>query len=363
MKKITLFIYILALIFLPIKIFAAEIIDTEITGTTEKNIGEYLSLDFKINFEGIEKGSNKTLGIWLSKYELIFDEEVLVINEIISNDFKSYVYKEDNKYYVISEVIENNNGDSICSNNILYCGDYEATIKFYIKNTELTETTVKIGEIEVGLLDMDDTDKTYTLDDLIKLTNTEEKKHTLKINKSTTEIQEVPKDISTEVKPTIKEEKNIKIDENIPPTSAFIKDLKIKNYKIDFEKNKTNYNIILQEDINELDIDITLENENATYKVIGADDLKGNNNEIAIVVTSENNNTITYTINVKYKELIKENTNDKKIDLKEIIEKYLTKDNLTYAGIVLGIIIIIILIILLINKKENKKINKLLGEL
>ena len=363
MKKIILLIYILITIFIPIKISAAEIINTEITGTTEKSIGEEFSLDFKINFSGIEKSEDKNIGIWLLQYELIFDEETLIISGITSNDFESYIYKENNKYYVISEVIENFDGENICSNGILHCGDYQATINFYIKNTDLTETTIKMNDIQVGLLDITDKEKTYTLDDLIELTNTEEKTHTIKINKSTSEIENIPKDITTNTKPTTEIKKTEIKPEEEKSSSAFIKELKIKNHKIDFEKNKTNYNITVQEGINELDIDITLENENATYKVIGADDLKANNNEIAIVVTSEDNNTITYTINIKYIDLIEENTNDKKANIKTIIKKYLTKDNLTYAGIGLGIIIIIILIILLINKKENKKINKLLGEL
>lgn len=360
MKKTLIFIYTLIYIFIPIKVFAIEIINTEFNGSTEKNIGEELALDYKINLDGIEK--EKTTGIWLLKYELVFDKEALLITDITSNHFKSHIYKENDKYYVISEVIENNNGENICSNNVLHCGNYQATIKFYIKNTELTETTIKTKELQIGLLNITDKSKIYTLDDLIKLTNKEELNHTIKINKSTNEINEEPKSIVTDKLPVIQEEKK---EQKKSQSSAFIKELKIKNYKLNFEKNKTNYNLTIEKNINELEIEVILENELATYKIIGADDINANNNEIAIVVTSEDNNTITYTIDIKYTDvLVNENkTDNKKIDIKSLIKKYLTEDNITYAIIGIGIIIIIILLFILKNKRENKKINKLLGEL
>lgn len=363
MKKIFLLIYISLMMFIPINVYAIEIVNTQITGTTEKSIGEEFIIDYKINFDEIEK--NRTTGIWLLQYEIIFDKDLLLISEITSDDFETYIYKENDKYYVISEVIENENGKNICTNGILHCGNYQSKIKFYIKNTEATETAIKIKDVQVALLDITNEKDTYTIDDIFELNNEEEKIHTIKINTTTNEITEEPKNIVVDNKPLIKEEKNIinSNKESNKSSSAFIKELKIKNYNINFDKNKTNYNITIENDINELDIDVTLENENATYKIIGSDDLKANNNEIAIIVTSEDNNTITYTINVKYNDIIEEKSNDKKIDIKYLINKYLTKDNLTYAAITIGIIIIIILLFILKNKRENKKINKLLGEL
>ena len=368
MKKILLFTYILVLILIPINVRAAEITTTEISGTVEKTIGEELSLDFKINFSGIEKGNNKNLGIWLVSFELLFDEEVLIVSGVSSPDFDSYVYKEDGKYYVLSEVIENSTSNNICTNGVLYCGDYTVTVKFYLKNTELKNTTIKMGKSEVGLLDITDETKTYTLDDIITINNTKEQTHTLNIKTSTEEITDIPeniKDITTNNNPVNNIEKKTskkQESENEKLSNAFIKELKIDNYKIDFDKNKTNYNITVKENINELDVKVTLENDRATYKVFGADDLKDNNNEIAIEVTAEDNTKLIYTVNVKYEEVSQEIIKEEskiEISLKEL----LTKKNLTYAAIALGIIIIIILIILLINKKENKKINKLLGEL
>ena len=136
MKKIIILIYISLIIFIPLKASAIEITNTEINGTTEKTIGEEFIIDYRINFDDIEK--NETEGIWFLQYELVFDEETLLISKITSDNFESYIYKENDKYYVISEVIENNNGENICTNGILYCGNYQSKIKFYIKNKEST---------------------------------------------------------------------------------------------------------------------------------------------------------------------------------------------------------------------------------
>lgn len=365
MKKILLLI--LTFILIPLNINAAEITNTEISGTTEKNIGEEFILDFKVNLSELTPGIDKTLGIWLAGFELVFDENVLIASEISSNGFESYIYKEDNKYYVISETIENSGSQNLCANNLLYCGNYEVSIKFYIKDTELNETIVKMKEIEIGLLDIIDQNKTYTLDDLIELTKQEETIHTIKINKTTEEIKDIPTSITTNNNPineSSKEPPKQEIKEETKSSNAFIKNIFIDNYDIDFEKNKTNYNLKLNKDINELDINVVLEDQKATYKIIGADDIKNNNNEIAIIVTAEDNNILTYTINIKYLNETEEITPVKeKINIKKLITKYLTKDNLTYIGITIGIIIIIILLIILKNKRENKKINKLLGEL
>lgn len=364
MKKIILII--LSFILIPLNINAIEIISTEISGITEKNVGEEFILDFKVNLEKMETDEKKDIGIWLAGFELIFDENVLIASEISSNGFNSYIYKENDKYYVISEVLENSSSPNICSNKILYCGNYEVSIKFYVKDTQLTETTIKMKEIEIGLLDIIDPNKTYTLDDLIELKKDEETIHKIKINKTSEKIEDVPTSITTDnnpIKDSLKET-TIESSKEEKSSNAFIKNIFIDNYNLDFKKNKTNYNLKLNENINELDIDVILEDKKSTYKIIGADDIKNNNNEIAIIVTAEDNSILTYTINIKYvSEITDEKLIKEKINIKTTITQYLTQKNLMYIGIAIGIIVILILLIILKNKRENKKINKLLGEL
>ena len=75
-----------------------------------------------------------------------------------------------------------------------------------------------------------------------------------------------------------------------------IKAITIKNHSIDFKSNVYKYTIKANED--ELDLTITLDDENATYKIIGNSELK-NGSEVKIKVTAENGDEKTYTLVVK----------------------------------------------------------------
>ena len=75
-----------------------------------------------------------------------------------------------------------------------------------------------------------------------------------------------------------------------------IKSITIKNHSIDFKSNVYKYTIKVNE--KELDLTITLDDENATYKITGNNDLK-NGSEIKIKVTAENGDEKTYTLVIK----------------------------------------------------------------
>lgn len=75
-----------------------------------------------------------------------------------------------------------------------------------------------------------------------------------------------------------------------------IKSITIKNHSIDFKSNVYKYTVKANE--KELDLTITLDDENATYKIFGNENLK-NGSEIKIKVTSENGEEKTYTLVIK----------------------------------------------------------------
>lgn len=75
-----------------------------------------------------------------------------------------------------------------------------------------------------------------------------------------------------------------------------IKSITIKNHSIDFKSNVYKYTIKANE--KELDLTITLDDENATYKIFGNENLK-NGSEIKIKVTAENGEEKTYTLVIK----------------------------------------------------------------
>lgn len=92
-----------------------------------------------------------------------------------------------------------------------------------------------------------------------------------------------------------------------------IKSITIKNNSIDFKSNVYRYTVKTNE--KELDLNIVLEDKNATYKITGNEDLK-NGSEIKIKVTAENGEEKSYTL---------------------VIEK-------SYLGLIISILSIIVLI-------------------
>lgn len=75
-----------------------------------------------------------------------------------------------------------------------------------------------------------------------------------------------------------------------------IKSITIKNHSIDFKSNVYKYTVKANE--KELDLTITLDDENATYKIFGNENLK-NGSEIKIKVTAENGEEKSYTLVIK----------------------------------------------------------------
>ena len=87
-----------------------------------------------------------------------------------------------------------------------------------------------------------------------------------------------------------------KKEDNTLSSNNNISKLTIKKYNIDFDKNIQNYNLKIRSD-KSLDIDVELEDPSSKYVVEGNNNLK-NNSTIKIIVTSEDNSTKTYTINI-----------------------------------------------------------------
>lgn len=111
-----------------------------------------------------------------------------------------------------------------------------------------------------------------------------------------------------------------------------IKNIKVKGYKLNFDKNSKTFYLNIKKEDTELDIDVITKDKNADYEIDGNENLE-DGSVIKIVVTAENGITDTYRIIIK-----KETTN--------------------YLPIIIGGIILIILIIVIVIvavKKNNKK--------
>lgn len=152
---------------------------------------------------------------------------------------------------------------------------------------------------------------------------------------------------------------------NVKSNNNYISQMIVYGYKINFDKNKTDYEIILDNDINKLDIDIYLDSDNASYEIIGNDNLKNNNNNVILInVKAENGDIKTYKINTKRSD---DNNTQEIIDVSDIDTKEDSKINkeqlYMILGIGIGLIILIILIISLVSHRSSKKIDKMLDDL
>lgn len=66
----------------------------------------------------------------------------------------------------------------------------------------------------------------------------------------------------------------------------------------DFNKNVTDYYLVVGLEVESIKVEAVVDDNNATYYVEGNEEIKEGQNTIKVVVTAENGNTKTYTINV-----------------------------------------------------------------
>lgn len=127
----------------------------------------------------------------------------------------------------------------------------------------------------------------------------------------------------------------------------YIKSIEIDDHKINFDKDINYYSIDVDNNTNSLNLNIILNNEFATYEIIGNDNFIVGKNEVIIVVTSQNNETRNYIIEVNKKEE-KEDTNiNEETVLKDSLKQEFDDKQIFH---ILSLIILIIIIIILIYK-------------
>ena len=90
----------------------------------------------------------------------------------------------------------------------------------------------------------------------------------------------------------------------------YIKSLEIKNYKINFDKDTLEYSIIVGNNVNSLDLSIVLNDEKASYDVIGNKDFNTGKNIVTIRVTAEDGSVRDYIINVNKQGSVKKEKSD-----------------------------------------------------
>ena len=74
--------------------------------------------------------------------------------------------------------------------------------------------------------------------------------------------------------------------------------LEVKNYNIDFDKDKTNYTLIVENTVDALEVVAKAVEDSATIEITGNNELVSGTNTINITITGKDKTTKTYSINV-----------------------------------------------------------------
>lgn len=391
MKKFI--IILLLMVIIPLKVQASvTITNANIQGPAEAKIGEKIIVKYSLDITGLDKTKEDSDGVYGVILSLALNEKTFTPTAIKS-DMDSYVikYKDENDLrFILSEVTSTTQNK--CRNNTLFCGSkYEVEVEYQINDTtekqaqiilasalmvtypvnadDMTEENQKdvsygiLKEYTINIIDTDTSgepakDITMLYDDLIK-DNDEDH---IEIKDPPPQVTTKPITQTTTTKPqttttTTTEEKQSR--------NTKIKTLEIKDAEYKFDYTKNYLEVFIKQDINSLDINIELEDPKSTYEIIGADDLRKNDNRVKIEVSSENGQKRTYTLNVKIKDWTAEDK--EKVEMVDIFGQNIEKKYVELGTYISGSIIILAFLIGIIkfskDRISNKKYYKALKEL
>lgn len=358
MKKFLL-VCLFLLVLSPVSAKAAAISSQSLSGKAIAERGEEITVTFELDFAGIDNTEAGTEGVWQIAYQVIFDENVFVLESVKSDSFNTALGKENGINLIFSVVTEGAPNTCVYGGQ-LYCGKYKSTMTFLVKNTNETKSKIEIGAIVVGFLNMNDPDKEYTEEDIDPVTTTSYASHTVKINQSNSKVETPSNSTNNSQSTTSSAKPSTSVSQS---SNALLKSLNVENYDIKFDTYLLDYTVEVDDNVNNLTIKVEPEDNKATYKVIGADDLQKNENKVLIEVTAENGDKKTYTINTRTK---KEETKKIKTEAKEEDQKEkvtVNKKFVTYIIIFFGGIVGLVIIGFIISKIKNRKLNKMLDQL
>lgn len=360
MKKY--FIIILVLFLFPYYAYAATINSISITG--DDRVYTKTSIPIKIKINVSDYGDQ---GLAAVVFRLNFNKYAFEIFKIDTiGIWNSELYKDDSdNYYIASSILEGSLNR--CSDGLLYCGNYEVTVTFYVRDTDTIESDeIKISNIELGLLPVNYKEMEISTKDVIVVNSNQTTSKKIEINrKGAVKAMYIKPIEPSNTKPQIKNEtanfkkKSSSTGKYLKSDNSYLEKLEIEGYKLKFRAITNEYNLTVKKDVNSLKIAATTMNSKAKSKIIGADNLKANNDEVKIEVTAEDGSKNTYTIKVNYeKELV---LPEKKEEPKE--EKAIDKKYFIIGGSILGGIVLIIIIIKSIFYIRDYKIGKQLNKL
>lgn len=105
---------------------------------------------------------------------------------------------------------------------------------------------------------------------------------------------------------------------NTKSSDATLKELIVKNYELDFRKDKYSYNLTVKNEVTKLEITATPTDEKATVKIENNENLKVGENIVTITITAEDGTICKYIIKVTRQEKLSSDNTIKEL----IIENY-----------------------------------------
>ena len=307
--------------------------------------------DIIVNFSGIGIHNRNSIGVLSVIYDIEYDDSVLDLIEINSDEWDSQIITEDGRRYVVSTLkVGEIDDEKLCDDGFLYCDNYVVHAKFSLKNDSGQSTMFGVNEAYALGYRIEDFPN-YDEDNIVALGHGPMGKKIIYINKKVVSEKE-------EVKETIKENTNNNNNSNsnsnniagqntVKELSSNTKllNLSIDGYEINFSWDIKTYEIEIEPNVNTLQVEATAEDNKSNIEIKGEDDLKANDYKVIVNVISESGKSDTYTINVKVKEEVKKE-DEKRVEEDEKEDKTEEKSsNNKSTFVVLGVSLAIILVL------------------
>ncbi len=259
---------------------------------------------------------------------LTYDKSLLELDSIFVNSIYGYLNSDGKFLYVFDDSLE---------------GDTLITFSFKVTSRGEGSTTVSLSDLKAAIdgvsieLDQESLDKGMQIEEYGKGGDVESSEE----ETTSEEVVTTPSLISY-VTPTNNSYSSYVMDYVSLSGNNFIKSLEIKNYKIDFDMETLDYEITVGNNVDSLDLTVILDDEKATYSVIGNENFKTGKNMVTIEVKAEDGSVRNYVITV----------NKKGIPYKK------NKDNNTLKYVSAGLIVLVIAGLVYVIFKDDDEENK-----
>ena len=297
---------------------AKDELENSLVTKEETYVGEELVVKYYLNGFKEDKltGIEGTINYNKDLLELMNVEADGIYGGVNGNNHFAYLlddYSSENAFMILTFKVLKKGEANISIDDIKASNGVEVNLNDSIS------TTVKISEYGKG----GDVDQTQNQVTTSQTTTTEPTVQTVSLVATPT---------------TIVTARTIKLS-----SDNLIKSLKIKGYSIDFDPNKLEYSIKVKNNVKSLDLEIILNDENASYEISGNQNFKVGENTVTIKVTAEDGSERTYTLKV---------TKEKAKEKEETEEKDSSKT------IIIILIILVIIGLIYVIFKDDEEDNK-----